>query len=56
MTIVIKIAKEYPDYEVHKITVSPVGATEKFMRISKACLDRVNNGSIQDYQVELIDE
>lgn len=54
MTIIVRIAKNYPKYEVEKINVYEEEVTEKIETIAKDLRNKLENRRIEDFQIEVI--
>ena len=54
MTIIVRIAKNYPKYEVEKINVYEEEAMEKMETIAKDLCNKLEDHKIEDFQIEVV--
>lgn len=53
MTIIVRIAKNYPNYEVKKINVYEEEVMEKIETIARDLRNKLEDRKIEDFQIEV---
>lgn len=53
MTIIVRVAKKYPNYEVERINAYDEEALEKVETISRNLHNKLENKEIEDFLIEM---